>query len=264
MLRLKEYERVVYEQNPLDEVVCQVRFPRLLSIESKPPEEFQNLIRETYPLLEEEVTEAHEIKIDALGGSKAESVVRKTNVYFFQTADRRFKVSLGSSFISLTTNDYQNWDEFQEHLQRCFNALDEVYKPSIIERIGLRYIDVIQRDAWGLSNEPWSELLEAHICGLLACSDEEGLMFPDDKNVAKNETFHSAVLGGAVTVRHGLVQNKQNEVGYLIDSDFYTTELKEAKAIGCLNELSQFNANARNLFRWCIKEKLHNALLGEG
>jgi hypothetical protein len=36
--------RVVYRRAPLIEVVCQLRFPTLLSIESKPPADFQERI----------------------------------------------------------------------------------------------------------------------------------------------------------------------------------------------------------------------------
>ena len=36
-----EAEWVIYETNPLHEVICQVRFPRILKLETETPIEFQ-------------------------------------------------------------------------------------------------------------------------------------------------------------------------------------------------------------------------------
>ena len=44
-------DRVIYGRNPLQEVVCQIRFPRLLDIDAEVPARFQSAIAEDYPLL---------------------------------------------------------------------------------------------------------------------------------------------------------------------------------------------------------------------
>ena len=44
-----EAERVVYRQNPLDRVVCQLKFPPILKIEREIPVEFQDRIRKDFP-----------------------------------------------------------------------------------------------------------------------------------------------------------------------------------------------------------------------
>src|SRR5713226_162290 len=46
-------QRVIYDRNPLEEVVCQVKFPPILKIDSAAPAAFQDEIRGTYPLLQE-------------------------------------------------------------------------------------------------------------------------------------------------------------------------------------------------------------------
>ena len=48
-----ESPRVVYEQNPLDEVICQLRFPAVLRIDSESPVRFQEAVRNQYPLFQE-------------------------------------------------------------------------------------------------------------------------------------------------------------------------------------------------------------------
>ena len=48
-----ESERVIYTKNPLESVICQLRFPVILRIGAKPPVEFQEALRKDYPLFRE-------------------------------------------------------------------------------------------------------------------------------------------------------------------------------------------------------------------
>ena len=45
-----EATRVIYHKNPLTDVICQLRFPPILKIDSEIPSLFQDTIREQYPL----------------------------------------------------------------------------------------------------------------------------------------------------------------------------------------------------------------------
>jgi uncharacterized protein (TIGR04255 family) len=44
-----ETDRVIYGKKPLDRVICQVRFPAILRIESELPTLFQETIRSQFP-----------------------------------------------------------------------------------------------------------------------------------------------------------------------------------------------------------------------
>jgi uncharacterized protein (TIGR04255 family) len=50
-MQFPDYERVIYERNPLNEVLCQLRFPSILKVTSQQPVEFQEVIRTDYPIL---------------------------------------------------------------------------------------------------------------------------------------------------------------------------------------------------------------------
>jgi uncharacterized protein (TIGR04255 family) len=47
-------DRVIYDRNPLIEVICQLRFPPILRVDSEVPARFQEQIRDDFPLLTEE------------------------------------------------------------------------------------------------------------------------------------------------------------------------------------------------------------------
>ena len=48
-----DVERVIYNENPLDRVICQLRFAPILKIDTEIPAEFQERIRIDYPNLSE-------------------------------------------------------------------------------------------------------------------------------------------------------------------------------------------------------------------
>jgi uncharacterized protein (TIGR04255 family) len=69
---------------------------------------------------------------------------------------------------------------------------------------------------------------------------------------------------GAITLRHGLVNardEEQNidELAYLLDADFYK-EGKIGRGDYVWELLDCYNKSARNLFRWCITDRLHIAM----
>ena len=46
-----ETDRVIYAHNPLEQVICQFRFPPILRIDSELPAQFQDRIRHEFPSL---------------------------------------------------------------------------------------------------------------------------------------------------------------------------------------------------------------------
>ena len=58
-------KRFVYKTNLLDEVICQVRFPPILKIDTETPAAFQEVLRSSYPYL----TESSEVLFDISMGS---------------------------------------------------------------------------------------------------------------------------------------------------------------------------------------------------
>ena len=44
-----EYARYQYVRSPLVEVICQLRFPAILTINTKEPAEFQEAVRHDFP-----------------------------------------------------------------------------------------------------------------------------------------------------------------------------------------------------------------------
>jgi len=164
--------RILYHKNPLDQVICQLRFPPILRIEASIPAAFQDAIRDAFSGF----AETSEIKLevppevsDQVPPEILRQLVRLPSAkhYEFASEDGKWKVNLTRAFLSLSTADYQRWEFFKEKLVAPLAALTDVYSPQHFIRIGLRYIDVIRRSKLNLLKVPWRELLAPHISGVL-------------------------------------------------------------------------------------------------
>jgi uncharacterized protein (TIGR04255 family) len=245
--------RVIYTRAPLIEVICQLRFPPLLSIESKPPVDFQERIRDHFPLLEKASSLPAGLPMEVA------QVVQGTgrSNYQFLTEDRSTVVTLSSDSIALSTTRYTRWEDFRGQLRAPLAALREIYKPSFFSRIGLRYRNAIDRVQLGLRNIPWSELLRKEILGELAVPQFEASL----EQVA-NRTLRLRIPdgSGSVMMRHGLgtVQGR-SEISYVVDLDFFVE--RKAEVADAERTLDHFNGMAGCAFRWCITDTLRNALV---
>ena len=257
--------RVIYNINPLDQVICQLRFPPILSIDKKIPYEFQEFIRNEYPLYFEEKELLNGAPLEVFSQISHDSTrdlllqsTEKMN-YRFDSADGDWAIHLTNNFIALIAKKYDRWENFVSHLELPLRAFEEIYHPLFYSRIGLRYIDVIQRSKLNLEKSDWTDLIQPYILGILAANNI-------DKSIVKNSLGTDEIFlddnKGLVRIVHGLVISKQNnETVYIIDSDYFTE--KQTETQDALSKLNEFNHKGRRLFRWCITDFLHGALQPE-
>jgi uncharacterized protein (TIGR04255 family) len=249
--------RVVYRKNPLEEVVCQLKFPPILRIESEPPASFQDQISDEYPILEDNPVQQLNLPPAVARILSGELIGAAPNRQFqFASADGMWKLVLNREFVALSTNQYKRWEDFSSRLQRALTALESQYKPpAFFVRIGLRYRNVIKRSEFGGPDERWSRLLTPHILGELADERVE----PSILQAARQTVISLGERGAQVRLIHGLaVPPEQGEICYSIDSDLFTEERTEIA--NAFDVLKIFNRQAGRLFRWCITEHLHDAL----
>ncbi len=260
-MEFPDKERVLYDRNPLEQVICQLRYPAILEIGEQSPTAFQKKIRKRYPLYQEK-TEVPATALDFLGqlsGVAAGPILgtRVSPAYEFQSANHEWVFTLARDFLALTAQKYVQWEEFEAYLLEPLAAFTEIYEPSFLTRIGLRYQNVIRRLKLDLEQVPWAELLNPAISGILAdpifsADDIEGVT---SLAVCKLDQ-HSAKV--RINYSTG-TDTETKEPAYVIDSDFFTEE-----QIGVNNVrpvLTYFNRQNRNLFRWAISDRLHEAMV---
>lgn len=256
---LPDFERVIYEKNPLIEVVCQLRFPPILKIGSQEPADFQDRVRVEYPLFESSEQQIP-VEITKLVGQFGLPFKSET-AYSFKSADQKWNITLAKDSIALTTNSYERYEKFKERLQKVLEVFEELYKPSFYTRIGFRYRDLIVRSKLGIEDVGWSELIESHIASELY----DPVLSSSLQYIMKNMSLK--LEAGMVNLSHGLVvvkdsgDNKDGEDAYLFDSDFYLEQsIGDQQQHDVFCSLDKFNRSAGKIFRWGITEKLHESM----
>jgi uncharacterized protein (TIGR04255 family) len=248
-------DRVFYEKAPLVEVIAQLRYPPILAIQASPPVAFQERIRDVFPLVQQESGLSLPAGLE-LPGQISQIIGANAGMsYKFLTEDNAESVTLTRDFLAYSTKKYRLWENFKETLHGPLAALVEIYRPSFYTRIGLRYIDAINREFLGISQTKFSELFEPPILGELSVSAFE----ENVETLIKRIVVKLPNGTGSVQLQHGLGNIVEHPgVSYMIDFDFYRSEKTEVANAEQI--LEQFHDFAGRAFRWCITKRLHDAL----
>lgn len=250
--------RCCYGQPQLAEVICQLRFPEILTIQANPPADFQEAIRDPFPMY------LRRQEIPAPAGSANRNRLDQEPVinHQFATADGVWRVNLTSKFISLTCSRYTRWEDFAAHLDKPLAAFLQTYRPAPFERIGLRYLNFISRYQLGLEAVPFSELIQPCYLGLLSLEDVE------ETAISRNTLdCEMAIRGGCRIKLHagpGKVKRgakEDPEVKFIFDQDLYRNgPIQHNLVPGVLQTL---HSQADAIFRGAITQRLHEAMVPE-
>jgi len=250
--------RCIYCANQLAKVICQLRFPEILAISANPPVNFQEAIRDEFPVFQRRQDNAAPRLTGAPGHFSLENQPSVTN-YQFVSADGVWRVNLTGKFISLTCSRYTSWEEFAKKLDKPLAAFIRIYKPAFFERIGLRYLNFISRSALSLEGVPYRELMNSCWLGPLA---GETVIEPSVTRCSVDTEF--AIRGGCRAKVHagpGLVKRNgqpDKEVKFIFDLDlFMPGQVPVNVSAGALQTL---HSQAFPLFRGAITDRLHEAM----
>lgn len=244
-IRLPEYELVIFEESPLEDVICQLRFHQILKIAAAPPAEFQEKIRSRFPVLSQEQGFHF-----GLAGSQPIYAATNEPVWQFKTTDEKWIVSLTSQSLALRTLAYKDFEGFLAILVPVLEALEVTYQLASYIRIGLRYVNqlVISRE----NDRPvaWNELLNKHM----------------------TSAFGEEVLcdGIVAAIHHVVLQTERGQVNWRYTRDTGETDGASAERFmldldhflagnvvssEVQSTLGYFNDTLYRLFRWCLTDK---------
>jgi uncharacterized protein (TIGR04255 family) len=148
------------QRAPLIYVVAQVRFSAIVAMEKFVPEIQEQLRHKGFPrFLRGQV---HEIAIQADGPPKFSAVER----FEFQNKDGTLGIVLQPNSVVIHTNNYTNYEAFEEYTKTALMVVHRVLNIGLSERIGLRYVNLIRRE----QGEEWTNYLHEGLLGLAPSS----------------------------------------------------------------------------------------------
>jgi len=217
--------RTIYKNAPVHEVICQLRFPTILSINSTEPADFQETIRDAFPQYRRQ-QQAQPPRIVGAGtpNVRVEQQPALTN-YTFLSADNQWKLNLTREFISLSTIRYSGWEEFARHLAKPLASFINLYHPAYFQRVGLRYVNIFSRAKLGLEDTPWSELIAPAYAGPLQEPDvaESALLGSNlDFTVKLDSSSHAKIRAGLNQVKSAVPGAPADpEMKFIFDMDLF-------------------------------------------
>ena len=257
---MSNLERVKYTKCPLVEVTFQINYPAILTIDANEPVEFQQNIRDVFPNYELTVEQQNELivssdnaKLDVMKG-----VPSQRKYHNFISEDQKWRVILARDLLAFTTIEYDNWEDMLERAKRVLIKFEKIYNPISYSRVGIRYIDAIDKEILGLKDISWDELIQPHILGCLGYKSESEVKVRTSAVNAELilDNVMVNLLSGIGTVdKHDGQPPKE---AFILNCDYFQSKRIE---IGELSEVSNMIHKQSNIFfRGAITDKLHKAM----
>ncbi len=230
---------------PLREVVCQVRFERILRISSQEPTELQEEIRRRFPVFAVD----HRLRVEKENSGGVE-LAREPRIYRFRDADRTKMFSLSENFFALSTEDYEHWSAFADDLKYVFDATQKVYSIPYATRIGLRYINFIDRSFASTDDiQHIFSLITPELTSMLRAD----VVTPPVQSMAQVRTVQRGE--DQFTLRYGLAtRGDPPEVGFILDFDHYAQRTDgELHLDDLIERCERYHDFIYRAFRWCVQ-----------
>ena len=251
-----------YPNAPVHEVICQLRFPTILTINNVEPADFQEAIRAEFPQYarRQDVTPP---KVTGLGGPnpKVEQQPPVTN-YNFLSADGKWKLNLTENFIALSTLRYPGWPEFARMLDKPLASFIRIYKPAYFQRVGLRYVNLISRQRLGLEGTPWTELIAPAYTGPLQepdVAEDSVLNCGCDLLLKLDSSCQAKVHAGPGRIKNNAPNAPQDpEVKLIFDMDLSMNGQTPCTLAAAA--LETLHGHSTRLFEGAVTDRLRDAM----
>jgi uncharacterized protein (TIGR04255 family) len=248
-------KRAIYAQNPLVEVVAAVNFPIQLAISNSIPIEFQEKIKDRYPRLTIGKTA---VSVSVTGESEmAPPMVHNQfhETYLFASEDQKNQVALSPSLIAVTTTSYIAWEDFSARFYEVLDVAFNLFKIPLANRVGLRYKDVIDRDALGMGKSEWTDLIRPELLTPISF-----LADTIDGHSPFQVSTSLALAIGRVNINYGFVKNPAQRTAFLIDTDCYVDTSSFGSTADIKSTLEGLHKYTSLVFGAAITDKLNAAL----
>lgn len=247
-----------FNKPSVKQCICQIRYPNILKINEELPSEFQDKIKDKFPnveILNEEQNQLFFQKNDN------EEVVpqlfqNKVKNYKFSSKDETYIINLTGTFLAISTEKYNGWNNFFNLFNEIVKIFVEIYSPAYINRVGLRYINAFDKKAYGLKNNiSWSSLFNSHILGLLNA--------PNIKNRVVNNQIQSELKlekdSSSIRIISALanVKNSPN-INIVLDTDSMINKITQFSELK--DNLAYLHDESMGFYLSCLKEKMINLM----
>nr|WP_294523768.1 TIGR04255 family protein [uncultured Rhodopila sp.] len=242
---------------PLVRVIGQIRFSTILAIRSPDTvAQFQEKIRATYPILEEE--RVHSVVMPFPGGNPE---IREIPTWRFRDRDDKWRVSLAPEFVALEATSYSSRTDFLARLRTVVEGVEATFNPQEAQRIGLRYINrvsgerlanvasFLRDEVLGVASTNLGPLAQ-HILTDTLLQAEEGLIQARWGQLPAHATIDPTAL------------EPIPEPSWVLDLDMFSSGPQAFAADGLITTATSFAERIYTVFRWMVTDAFLRAYGG--
>lgn len=242
-IKFPEVDEVPLATPPLDEVVCQVRFPPILKISTEEPVELQELIRGIFP--EFEKRHVFQLQLPVPGNPIPPSAENQSISFVFTDIGKEMQATLAPNFYAVSTSKYRGWSKFLEVLEIVHRAVVTSYRPAYATRIGLRYVNrLTTENTEAVTREELLDLVKKELTAML-----RGSVWDSASEMIGVVNF--ADPPAQMNLRFGYEVNESVPT-FLLDFDYFeegTIDLAEVMA-----RCNQYHEIIYRAFRWVVRD----------
>jgi len=180
------------QKSPLVLVLCQVRFSPILAMADYFPKVQDSLRLKGYPSVKTDIVQ------ETLFTPAGLTSMKKSRWRVFNK-DLTESIVVTEDFIVFQTTKYTVFENFVQKLAEVMETLASVVKQLAIQRIGLRYIDLIRPRA----NETWRNYVRPELHGL------SNAVLKPDTQLQLQQTVANTERGTLIT---RLYQNREGQI----------------------------------------------------
>jgi uncharacterized protein (TIGR04255 family) len=237
-------------KSPLIYVVTQVQFSAVMAVDKFVPDIQEKLRHRGFPrFLRVQVPQVTFVVGDTVPR------VNFSERFEFQNKDADLGIVLTSNNFAVHTNRYKTYEEFEKNIATAIEVIDTSMNLSIVERVGLRYVDLIRLK----ESENWKDYLRPGLLGI----DPDAV---GGKNwMCRFESLGVTDLGKLVircaqtdqafppdlqnpTLKYSLKLNP-SEIVTLLDSDHFSEEATDFDSQAVLSKIGALHDHIDRAFR---------------
>ena len=178
----------------------------------------------------------------------AGSSLDRSTSHVFKSKRDQWTVNLRPSILSLETNNYHSFEDFESRIEGLVDACKSFIDSDFFTRIGVRYINVLPYDRSTVADWINPSLVSNLASGILG----------DPSEYAQQVRGRTSV--GGYLFQHGLTAIG-DKTGYMLDFDFYAEDAELKDSMGIVRELHD---REHEMFLWTLGDAAKQFLDSQG
>ena len=239
-----------YPNSTIAEALCEIHFSSNEKFDQNKIDDLKHTLKNTYPNVNEDQIKHYRATVGESGLLVKEETTKRT---IFKHKERNHLLQIFPGV--LTVNEvglYPSWDVFINDIKMGYTALSKTFPISSINRIGLRYINLIPRTDLHESLFNWFNPNKYYPDGLL--TNTSGFLSRSEFSIENDKKL-------TVTLSESLQQSSLGSI--VFDIDVISTAVQRTDYEFILSLLDSLHVIASDVFHTSISKKYETLLNGD-